>query len=280
MDWQNSWKTQKKCSSNKLKKYFIILIAFCSFNANAQKAIFSSHNSEVTRSVQSQFAALVSNGLVFYLDAANTSSYPGSGNTWNDLSGTNHMKFYSSSTYSTNANPTFDSDGGGSLVTTGIFGKSINNSSISGATARTFEGWVKFNAVLGNAPLSIGGMSTSALFEMMAYQNNLINHIWGTYTKSSTVLSINTWYHVVITYDGTTNHYVYLNGALVGTSSSADANNKTLNTTISPIYIGPAVTTTWGAFDGKIGALRIYNRALSLAEISTNFNVYKTRFGQ
>jgi hypothetical protein len=190
------------------------------------------------------------------------------------------MKFYSSSAYNINANPTFDTDGGGSLVTNGIFGRSINNSSISGATARTFEGWVKFNTIAQNAVLSIGVMSGSALFEMMAYQNNLINHYYGGYTKSSTVLVTNTWYHVVIIYDGTTNHYVYVNGALVGTPNGIDGTNVNLNTTLTPIYIGPAVTTTWGAFNGKIGALRIYNRAITASEILNNFNVYKTRFGQ
>lgn len=30
---------------------------------------------------------IVTDGLVLYLDAANTKSYPGSGTTWNDLSG-------------------------------------------------------------------------------------------------------------------------------------------------------------------------------------------------
>jgi len=30
---------------------------------------------------------IVDNGLVLYLDAANQKSYPGSGTTWNDLSG-------------------------------------------------------------------------------------------------------------------------------------------------------------------------------------------------
>ena len=33
------------------------------------------------------FAQVVTNGLVLYVDARNSSSYSGSGNTWNDLSG-------------------------------------------------------------------------------------------------------------------------------------------------------------------------------------------------
>jgi len=31
--------------------------------------------------------SIATNGLVLYLDAANEKSYPGSGTTWNDLSG-------------------------------------------------------------------------------------------------------------------------------------------------------------------------------------------------
>ena len=35
-------------------------------------------------------ASIVTDGLVLHLDAGNTNSYSGSGNTWNDLSGNNN----------------------------------------------------------------------------------------------------------------------------------------------------------------------------------------------
>ena len=220
--------------------------------------------------------SIVSNGLVFNVDAANTSSYTGSGSVWNDLKGTNNINFYTNSSYNTNATPTYSNDGGGSLITTGIFGKSVSNSGITGSVARSMEAWVKFNSVAGNAVISIGGavVLSSSLYELMAYNSNVIEHYWGNFTQSSTVLATNTWYHIVIVYDGTTNHYVYVNGVQVGFSST-----PTLNTSNTPIYIGPAVTTTWGAFDGKIAALRIYNRALSSTDIANNFDVLKSRFG-
>jgi hypothetical protein len=113
----------------------------------------------------------------------------------------------------------------------------------------------------------------------MAYQNNIIDHIWCAYLPSSTVISTNTWYHVIITYDGTTNHFIYINGIQVATSSSFSGPNTPLSTVNTPIYIGPAATTTWGAFNGKIGVLRIYDRVLSPSEITTNFNALQTRFG-
>ena len=256
-----------------MKKIYTLLFLIVALNLNAQRIMFGRQNNYVGPVVPAA-PSIVTNGLVFNVDAANTTSYSGTGNVWSDLRGTNNINFYSSSSYNVNANPTFSSDGGGSLVTTGIFGRSIANSGITGSVARSMEAWVKFNSVAANAVISIGGQSASQLYELMAYSNNAIEHYWGNFTQSSTVLATNTWYHIVIVYDGTTNHYIYINGVQVGISAT-----PTLNTTNTPIYIGPAVTTTWGAFDGKIAALRIYNRALTLSDVTNNFNVLKTRFG-
>jgi len=256
-----------------MKKLYTILFLLVALNLNAQRTMFTRNNNLVGPVVPAG-PSIITNALVFNVDAANTSSYSGTGNVWNDLSGSNNIKFYSSSAYNVNANPTFSSEGGGSLITTGIFGKSINNSGITGSVARSMEAWVKFNSVAGNAAISIGGQVNSQLYELMAYSNNVIEHYWGSFTQSSTVLATNTWYNIVIVYDGTTNHYIYINGVQVGFSAT-----PTLNTSNTPIYIGPAVTTTWGAFDGKIAALRIYNRALTSSDVTNNFNALKTRFG-
>ena len=256
-----------------MKKLFTILFFFSAFVSNAQRTMFGGQNNYVAP-VTPTGPSIVSTGLVFNVDAANTSSYIGSGSVWNDLKGTNNINFYTNSSYNNSATPTYSNDGGGSLITTGIFGKSVSNSGITGSIARSMEAWVKFNSVAGNAVISIGGQVNAQLYELMAYSNNAIEHYWGNFTQSSTVLATNTWYNIVIIYDGTTNHYIYINGVQVGFSAT-----PTLNTSNTPIYIGPAVTTTWGAFDGKIAALRIYNRALTSSDVTNNFNALKTRFG-
>jgi hypothetical protein len=84
--------------------------------------------------------------------------------------------------------------------------------------------------------------------------------------EGPTALAVNTWSHVAGTYDGATLR-LYVNGALV----------------VSQAFTGPIFTSTgalriggnaiWGEyFTGRIDDLRIYNRALSLAEISTDMN--------
>ena len=52
---------------------------------------------------------IVRDSLVFYLDAANTKSYTGSGTTWIDMSGKNHDGTLTNG-------PTFSSDNSGSIV--------------------------------------------------------------------------------------------------------------------------------------------------------------------
>ncbi len=259
---------------------FLVIMTFLSVNhVFAQRTMFGSNNKYVVSSVAYQAPVITTNGLVFNLDAAITSSYSGSGNVWNDIVGTNHINFYSSNSYASAGNPTFSTDGGGSLVTTGKFGRSVANSGITGAAARSYEAWVKFNNVNANSIISVGTNVTNQLFEMMAFQTNLISHPYGAYAKSSTVLTTNTWYQVVITYNGASTHIIYINGVQVGTSSASDGSNVTLNTVNTPIYIGSGTAMTWGAFDGKIAAVRMYNRALSSSDVTFNFNALKSRFG-
>jgi len=244
-----------------MKKALIFFFLFMAFGTQAQVIPFGFMKKNV-----------VPNSLIFSVDAANTTSYSGTGNVWNDLSGSNNIQFYTSYSSYVNASPTYSTDGGGSLVTTGIFGKSINNSGISGSVARSMEAWVKFNSVSANAVISIGEMNNGKLFELMAFQTNVIEHYWGNLTRSSTVLATNTWYNIVIVYDGTSRHYIYINGSLVGSQDIP----TTMNTTNTPINIG---TTNWNSFDGKIAALRIYNYALTSSDAATNFNALKSRFG-
>jgi hypothetical protein len=265
--------------------YWLLLMMVLTINVCAQRAMFVSQNNYVAPILPYQAPVIITNGLVLNLDAADPSSYSGSGNVWSTLVGSNHINFYNNNSYSTSGNPSFSTDGGGSLLTFGLYGRSIANSDISGAAARSFEAWVKFNFVgsgtSGNSIISIGNKFMNQLYEMMAYQTNLISHPYNSpFAKSSTVLNTSNWYQVVITYDGSTNHVIYINGVQVGISSAGDGSNVTLNTGNTPFYIGSgSVAMNWGSFNGKIAAVRVYNRSLSSSDVTFNFNALRSRFG-
>jgi len=78
-----------------------------------------------------------------------------------------------------------------------------------------------------------------------------------------TRLTANAWTHLATTYDGTT-HRLFVNGTQV--ASRAQTGN--LVTTTSPLRIGGNVFGEF--FQGRIDEVRVYNRALSQAEIQAD----------
>jgi beta-lactam-binding protein with PASTA domain len=82
---------------------------------------------------------------------------------------------------------------------------------------------------------------------------------------STGVLPLNTWTHLAATYDGANFRY-YVNGALVGTT----AGGGSINVANGALRIGGNNSSTGEFFNGLIDEVRVYNRALSQAEIQAD----------
>jgi hypothetical protein len=81
---------------------------------------------------------------------------------------------------------------------------------------------------------------------------------------STTQLPLNTWSHIAGTWDGTTLK-MWVNGALAGTTTVAG----TLTNSTGVLHIGGnAIWNEW--FAGRIDEVRVYNRALSQAELQAD----------
>ncbi len=79
-------------------------------------------------------------------------------------------------------------------------------------------------------------------------------------------LALNTWTHLATTYDGTTLR-LFVNGVQVGTRAVSGA----MLTSTGALRIGG--NSIWGEyFQGRLDDIRIYNRALSAAEIQADMN--------
>ena len=84
-----------------MKKIFSILFLLFAFLTNAQNTMFGRHNNYVTPEITTPRTGIITTGMVLNLDAANSSSYSGTGTTWTDLSGRgNHGTLFNSVTYS------------------------------------------------------------------------------------------------------------------------------------------------------------------------------------
>jgi len=85
-------------------------------------------------------------------------------------------------------------------------------------------------------------------------------------TFAPTTLPVNTWSHLTSTYDGA-NVRLYVNGVLMGSQPASGS----IATSSGALMLGG--NNVWGEYlSGVIDEVRIYNRALSLAEIQADMN--------
>ena len=145
----------------------------------------------------------------------------------------------------------------------------VNSSaSLNLVNALTLEAWV--SPAVSNGWRTIIFKELDAIYELYASSSSGpgagVNI--GGYQEvfSGTRLPTNTWSHVATTWDGTTLR-LYVNGVQVASRAVAG----TLSATSNPLRIGG--NANWGEyFAGTIDEVRVYNRALSAAEIQADMN--------
>jgi hypothetical protein len=222
----------------------------------------------------------IDTGLILYLDASNTSSYIGSGSSWNDISGFNNNATLINT-------PTFDSNNGGSIVFDDVSLEYATIPNIGNKSNWTVEVWFKTTSSLAGKCTSIltnqYDLATKLNFSIgtniFPTNSNIcagfFNGAWRTTTGFAP--TINTWYQVVGTYDGSVIRQ-YVNGV---------ASGGTLNYVGTPQSGGEIrLMRRWddtlqqsNLLDGQLAVAKIYNRALSASEVLSNFNSIKSRFG-
>lgn len=211
---------------------------------------------------------IVTNGLVLSLDAGSKKSYPGSGNTWYDLSGNgNDAVLYNSPTYTNNNVHTFNFD------ETDDWAK-VDNATLLSKTAYTKVAWFRPESSTNN--ILSGGSTTYGqhAFWMNSTSDSLRAGHNGTWTRVSYSPGdmLNKWWCGVVTFNTTTGWVLYLNGEQVDTDVDTSTFSGNQNILIGSYGGG-------NLFDGDIPIVMVYNRVLSPQEVLQNYNAQKSRFG-
>ncbi len=207
---------------------------------------------------------IVTDGLVFAVDAGSTRSYPGSGTTWATLSGENNATLINGPSFDSGNEGSFDFDGSDDFCD--ISGLALST------TAYTKAAWFNPDGVTNN--IVSGGSDGQHAFWMGTTNTNLQaghNSLWNTVSYSPGVMTGQWWYGVV-SFNTTTGWKLYLNGELVDTSTSTTT--FTQGTAVRIAAYGYASNT----FNGKIASVNIYNKVLTDAEVLQNYNAQKNRF--
>lgn len=217
--------------------------------------------------------SIITDGLVSHLDAGNKNSYTGTGSIWSDLSG-NGNNF-------TLNNITFNSGNGGYMVLNGTNGyASISSLSLTGGFS--LETWTYMTSASGGFGLFGQGPPALNTGLHIFYDTGSRGMIYGMYSNDNDYNenyrpSTGQWFNWVFTYNGSNyEKRFYANGDLIKPGSSVqNAYGGTGQFNIGAIYGGPN-----GAYaNGRVGAVRIYNRPLHKAEILNNYYSSKSRFG-
>lgn len=220
---------------------------------------------------------IVNNGLVLYLDAANPRSYPGTGTVWNDMSGSgNNATLVNGVGYSTANN--------GGMVLDGTNDRGTFPTPITSTSQQTYEVWVKalpaagadreFGYILQNS----SGQQLLDTYMGIGYTGTEkeIFAVFGTdwsNMRTGVIGDANTVRQIVVTWNGTT-QIAYVDG-IQRVSQPRTTTPSNFSTTMS---FGDTKNVAYRQIVGNIYGIKIYNRALSAAEIKQNFEAIRGRY--
>jgi hypothetical protein len=224
---------------------------------------------------------VVTDGLDLYLDAANTKSYPGSGTTWTDISRNGNNGTLTNG-------PTFNSANNGSIVFDGA-DDYVQVTSPFGdidwsTRAWSFSAWMKLDQLGDRCLINLNSAnSTHYVVTNVFYSNGqsywyFIKNSAATqtnFTQTTSNFTANEIFYFTMTYNGNgltnSNINFYKNTTLLTTTGGGGAalGNQ------SGLQIGG----TYYPLDGNVYNFQMYNRVITQAEITQNFNALRTRFG-
>lgn len=191
---------------------------------------------------------------------------------WKDLSGSGNNGNLDNCIYDSAAQLTFN----------GVVHKVVipHNANLNLQTM-TIEAWIKPTATSQAGFIFEKGDVNTQYSLFLQITNVIFRHtrnsdsVYDGLTFNTSLLSTTNWNHIVGTYAPGTKK-IYLNAV----EKNSSAYNETLATSSLDAAIGAfGGTGTDYPFSGSIGLVKVYNRALSAAEVLQNFNSIKGRFG-
>jgi hypothetical protein len=209
--------------------------------------------------------SVVRDGLVLYLDAANSKSYPGSETTVFDLSKNSNSTLVNGATVTNNL---FVLDGINDFINT-------NTDSFNLSNSITFEFVLRVGSVTANKVLfgKYDGLTPDMWIGISTSNQRLFAGFYG--FSSTFPVTDNIIRHYTITYNSSNGSSVmYINGLVdISTSVGARSNPR------GNLMIGKFGTGSTFYFPGELGFVKIYNRPLTAQEVKLNFEATRGRYG-
>jgi hypothetical protein len=204
--------------------------------------------------------SIITDKLILHLDAANPESYPGSGTTWTDL----NSKSYSGTLVN---DPIFNRANAGTFLFNGTDEYvSFINDPLSSFTELTFDCWFKLDPTETNAFL----ISSDTLRLYLEDSNTWYINPSFTTGKSFTWTFNSNWNNIIVTANSSA-ITGYINGIAANITTGGALGSQ------SNMVIGGRDFDSY--IKGNMATVKIYNKVLTQAEATQNYNALKGRFG-
>jgi len=230
-------------------------------------------------------SSIVSTGLILNYDIGNASSYPGTGTTVTDLQANSNATLFNAPTYT--ASPGYLTFNGTDQYLTTNTSLNSKLSPVNTSTVISIFTWV-YPVDNGVIVQEMGQTTPNSAWhdsqiEMVA--GTMKFSVWSNNPGFSSTIStpLSAWYYTGFTFDGSVLKG-YVNGALAVTSATITRSTPYNNGGNLPLHYAIAHADGTNLGDGtfsnmRLGALQVYNTALSAGQVSTNFQASRSRYG-
>lgn len=212
--------------------------------------------------------------LIAYYDAGMTSSYPGSGTTWNDKVGTNHGTLTSGTSFVSTSPKYMSFDGVDDYVAFPLLSSSITNVTMQvwayinlntkGAIMRNGGGANGYSMGIGSNTMDTNGSEILGLYPNIRWIDTNTSYTAG-------------WHLVTMVISASSVPSLYVDTTLIGTYTGTNPITPTTGT-----YLGRNIGDEGSgnrAFTGYINSFWMYSTALDSTAITSNYNATKAKFG-
>jgi len=216
---------------------------------------------------------IVTNGVVFAVDAADKNSYVGSGTSWKDLSGNTYNGTLTNG-------PTFSNTNRGVIVFDGTDDYVTFGNVLASLTNLSLECFVKFgtqssnyNGIISKTLDNTNGWEIRTVVYTSTTTTAQFRYVGDTAATGGVTLTNGVWWHLLAT-GASGSQILYVNGVnsisnTVGSTPSSNSNSLVIG---KLAYAGLYANMS-------MGYARIYNRVLTATEVLQNYNATKSRFG-
>ena len=226
---------------------------------------------------------IIENGLILCLDAANKTSYPGTGTTWKDLSGNNYNGTLTNG-------PTFSVSNMGSIVFDGVddyatFG--TPSLFAFGTGGFTINVWFSITSIITGTSgdwvtiFSKGNYSGGDFSTLCNRSSDHVNYrtlrfyigggSFDTILDSPSLIA-NKWYNYTLTRNSTT-----LSSYVFGVPVNSTTNNTNISSN-NTLRLARQENDEY-PLPGRISLFQVYNIGFSQFDVLQNYNAIKSRFG-